>query len=58
LGEKEPQYENKKIVQIQPRVYLIEFNFDFETGDSGKGELDSLHALIEEFKQEGRFYKK
>ncbi len=44
------KYENKKILQLQQRLFLIEYNFEFE---SNTQEIEALNKLIVEFKQEG-----
>lgn len=53
IGENEVKYENKKIVQVQSKLYLIEYNFDFETSDTPTNHEEALDGLLTEFKQEG-----
>lgn len=54
LQTPEVKYENKKIVQLQPRVFLIEYNFGFDTTNAHKEDKESLYNLLVEFKQEGK----
>lgn len=53
IGENDVKYENKKIVQVQSKLYLIEYNFDFETSDTKTNHEEVLDGLLTEFKQEG-----
>lgn len=53
LQTPETKYENKKIVQLQPRVFLIEYNFGFDAKNAHKEDKESLYNLLVEFKQEG-----
>ncbi len=57
IGENDVKYENKKIVQVQSKLYLIEYNFDFETSDTKTNYEEVLDGLLTEFKQEGLIRK-
>jgi len=52
IGGTEVKYENKKIVQLQSKLYLIEYNFDFEVSDTPTNHKELLEGLLTEFKQE------
>ena len=55
IGGTEVKYEDKKIVQLQSKLYLIEYNFDFELSDTPTNHKEVLDGLLTEFKQEGIF---